>query len=210
MLFPKEEHEMQARTAAKGLVSGFFAYFFLVNVHAGPFGLDMGMPLDELRRHGVLTPGKLPNSFETRHLKNGHPDMEAYQFLVSPKTGLCKIQAFTKDVTTSAYGSEIRSRFAEFRDSMARKYGSPKIYDFLKSKSIWNEPNDWMMGLLKRERVLSAFWDAQQSPLPDNLAMISIEASASGSGKAYLALAYEFRNADQCIDEANERKNSTL
>jgi len=34
--------------------------------------------------------------------------------------------------------------------------------DMLLPGRIWNEPNDWMMELIKKERWLAALWEAEE------------------------------------------------
>ena len=79
-------------------------------------------------------------------------DIDFYAALVTPSHGLCRLNASTKIVISSAYGDEIKDKFKSFQTALTSKYGEPeKIYDFLRSKSIWSEEKYWMMSLMKKE-----------------------------------------------------------
>jgi hypothetical protein len=64
-----------------------------------------------------------------------------------------------KDIVTNGYGEEIQTAFREICDALSATYGTPQIADFLKTGSIWSEPREWTMGLLKKERELFALWN---------------------------------------------------
>lgn len=177
----------------------------------GPFGLSMGMTLEQVQRLSKLKPEKEPYVYTTTSLPNGHPQVESYTFLITPQHGLCKINALTFDIKTSIYGGELKGRFDDFRDALNSKYGRSRDYDELRAGSIWDEPRDWMMGLRKKERSLASFWDSQEgSRMPNNLASIMLEARAISSEKGFLFLSYEYKNFDACIKAANARSDSKL
>ena len=50
-------------------------------------------------------------------------------------------------------------------------------YDFLLSGSIWNRPEDWMMGLLKDERKLAWFLSITESN-SQKLEFVALQAKA--------------------------------
>jgi len=70
---------------------------------------------------------------------------------------LVKLAAIGKNVSTSVYGSELKDAFNEMEKSIIAGYGDSKRYDFLRSGSIWDEPKDFMMGLLKKKELLNRF-----------------------------------------------------
>lgn len=187
----------------------FFAAFSAI---AGPFGLNKGMTLEELKKHGNFTPAGQPFVYTSKTLTNGHPDFEVYTVVLTPEHGLCKIQAVGSNIDSSSYGSELESKFKDLTSAMAGKYGSQgRNFDFLRSGSIWNEPKDWMMGLLKKERTLTTFWSPPESQnLPDSLATIVVEAIALSGSKGYIKLGYDFDNISGCLETLKAKKNSNL
>jgi len=152
-------------------------------VGAGEVKASKGHPQDELR---VLTAPK------------PHPAFEQYDLVISPSEGLLKIVAVGKDIATNGYGEEIRAEFGELSDAVARTYGTPQIADYLKEGSIWNEPREWMTGLLKKERELFALWSPSENRIgepyvePGNRVSIVLESAALSETKGYSTLVYEF------------------
>jgi hypothetical protein len=180
---------------------------------AGPFGLDMGMTLLELKARASVEATNNPNVFKTTKVPSGHDAFESYLLFVTPKAGLCKISALGKTVTTNVYGERIRSEFNKLHEQLIEKYGESKKFDYLKSRSIWNESRDWMMGLQKQERVLSAVWppvrEATEVPGTD-VASIMLEARALSTESGYIRLGYEFKNFDECRKESSARSKDAL
>lgn len=176
---------------------------------AGPFGLEMGSSLADLKKQITLKPENI-GLYTTQSVPIPHPDFQLYKLIISPNHGLCKIIAFSKNISTSIYGTELVSKFSNIESALTTKYGNPKKFDNLQPGSIWNEPQDWMMGLLKRERTLSSLWTKEERTLPDNLQAIEIKAIAASTEQAGLMLTYEFTNADKCLDWIKLQKNSGL
>lgn len=178
---------------------------------AGPFGLEKGMSLEDVRKLGNFTPDRDAFWFRSPMLRNGHDNFESYSVLIVPGFGLCKVLGVGKDIINNAFGDQVRSTYQDLSAALAQKYGPPSSqYDFLKAGSIWKDPNDFMMGLLKEERVLSSYWVGKGVSLPDRLQAISISARATSSTKGYVNISYEFDNANACIDRSKARNNSNL
>jgi len=169
----------------------------------------MGMTYDELNKQLKLKQVR-PFVFSTTSVPNGHPDFDYFTLLITPGHGLCKINASTKTISTSAYGNEIRSKFEGFESSLSSKYGKVQKFDRLRSGSIWKEPRDWMMGLRKKERTLASFWEGEESPLPDKLGSISLEAVALNTENGFIKIGYEFKNSSECIDWLKTQRDSSL
>ena len=179
---------------------------------AGPFGLSKGMTLEQLKKQGSFTPTKMRFVYQTKNLAKGHSDFEAYSVLVSPRYGLCKITAIGNDVVTNAFGNQLEQKFKDISAALTRRYGDPESqFDFLQKGSIWKDPQDWMMGLLKKERALSSFWaPPKNTDLPDSLSVIAVKANAVSPSKGYISLVYEFDNSDECIDSVASAEDANL
>ena len=78
---------------------------------AGPFGLDKGASRSALADYGPE-----PAS-EVRLLRTP----------CHPEDGLCKIVAMSPPISTSVYGSELKSEFESIRDALTAKYGTGEI-----------------------------------------------------------------------------------
>lgn len=191
------------------VATAFFAAFGAI---AGPLGLSKGMTLEELKKQGPFVSGNQPFIYIAKTIATGHPDFVLYIALLTPGQGLCKIQAVSKDVDTSSFGSELQEKHRDLVGVLSKKYGAPtNEFNALKAGSIWNEPKDWMMGLLRKERNLDAFWSkSDKNNLSDSLEAVSLNAEASSNGKGKIKLRYDFDNVDACVEAFNSKKNSNL
>jgi hypothetical protein len=179
--------------------------------HAGPFGLEMGTSVADLKKQmpAISTAGS--NKFITSTVPKGHEAFETYGLLATPEHGLCKIMAIGRTVVTSVYGTQLKEKFNDVSDALESKYGKPDSdgkHDFLNRGSIWNEPQDWMMALRKKERTLFRYWSGKN--LPDNLSTVSIEATAQSTEKGYVIVYYEFSNFAACRQTTKTLTNSSL
>ena len=188
------------------------AVFIAANAVAGPLGLNKGMTLEELKKQGAFSPVGQQYVYTSKTLASGHTDFDLYTVILTPEQGLCKIQASSKEIDTSSFGTELESKYRRLIDAMSEKYGPPgKNFDFLSAGSLWEEPQYWMMALLKKERTLSAFWSAPvNNNLPDSIQSITIESYALSGSTGYIRLSYEFDNIDACIKVVKSKENSTL
>lgn len=85
---------------------------------------------------------------------------------------------------------------------LAAQYGKYKRFDWLPSGSIWKEPEDFMMGLLKKDRILNTYWTKKEgSTLKDDLSEIGLQTFALSQDKGFLVLRYSFNNFSECKKE---------
>lgn len=202
--FPRQKEELMIKIAVVALVQTFIGI-----CAAGPLGMEMGTPLTEIQSK-VKLKTESPYQFSTPSLPDSHPDFNDYRMVVTPQHGLCKLTAWASAIRTSVYGSELLSSFDRYFNVMTTKYGTGKRFDYLNSGSIWNDGKDWMMALRKKERTLAVIWTAKELALPDNLAAIKIEAYVGGAETGLISISYEFKNASDCIDWIQSRKDSKL
>ena len=179
--------------------------------YEGPFGLKMGLSI-EVTKALISGLSKVEQSdwiFRTDRVPIPHPDFDSYLLNFSQKYGLCSISAFGKDIKSGDSGFEIKSAFNSLDESISKKYGIGKKYDYATSK--YDSPEYWMMYLLKKNRTLAKFWDKDSgSNLLNNLSAISLEAKASNMSTGYLIMTYEFENMVDCIAESKAEKNKGL
>lgn len=180
----------------------------------GPFGLEAGLTQKNIEDMIGAKLKLLPDSvnlFTSDKLPKQNADFEMYGLLISPKAGLCEIRALGKKIDTDSHGLALKSKFEELSSSLSSLYGKAESTDALLAGSIWKEPQDWMMGLNKKERFLSATWKGtKETPLKNNIGTISMEARATNSSKGYIYLEYSFTNDDVCQTEIEGEKKSSL
>ena len=170
----------------------------ITSADAGPFGLSMGAKKSTFT--GLENLEK--DLYKIKNAPKPHSHFQYYVLKIGDKSGLCAIRAIGKTIDTNRYGTKLKSEFEEMKELLTKKYKKGKTYDFLRSGSIWNEPEDFMTGLTKKERYLAAIWDAkEESKLPSNLKNVSLNAAGLNTEKGVIILEYNFSNIDQCKKE---------
>lgn len=171
----------------------------------------MGATLAQLASLQPVESAKSKGVYKLKRVPKPHEDFEFYMVVVSPKQGLCKVVGFGNNVSTSVYGTELRSAFNTLEAALISKYGNRKQFDQLRAGSIWDEPKDFMMGMLEKERSLVSFWDQDEgSTFTDHITAITLEAKALRQNVGFIELSYEFENTTACMNELKNATNSVL
>ncbi len=192
----------------------FFAvvFFFIAGIiFAGPFGLDMGMSLEQLRSLTGENPELIRGDFYEINPPNGHDMFESYLVQVSPKYGVVMIKAIGKDITTNGHGTQLKSAFNNLVASIERTYGKYEKIDYLLRGSIWDEPEDFMMGIVREDRYLLASWGNEAgSTLPADISLIGVVVSASSSSKGWINLEYYSPNKELADNEKQAEQDAVF
>lgn len=172
-----------------------------------PFGFRVAMSKAQVL--ALMSPQSVlkddGDSLELSSAPAPHEDFQTYVVSVSPSSGIAQVMALSKDITTNVYGEAVKQKFDDVKAALNKHYGDPtNAFDSLGEGSIWTEPTEWMMGLAKAERILSAFWAA-----PNNT-HVSLEASASTQESGYLIVKYQYSNFETWLAEHNEKRNRVL
>jgi hypothetical protein len=131
--------------------------------------------------------------------------------VVTASQGLCKVGGIGRTIQSSSFGTEIHDEFDQLEEALEKRYGKHKAFDFLRAGSIWDDSQDWMMSLAKKERRLAAFWGSEWgSSTPQGLQAIALQAHALGPSRGYVNLAYEFENFDKCNTESRAVRDEGL
>jgi hypothetical protein len=181
------------------------------SAYEGPFGLKMGLTPSDAK---ALIPSlseteETRTIFEANSVPIPHPDFESYTVVFSQKTGLCKVTAIGKDITSGDAGFEVRSAFDSLDEALTKKYGKGKKYDI--SNDRYDSPEYWMMYLKNKNRTLAKAWGEEHgSALTSNLNSIVLQAHATTMSTGYLVVHYEFENMADCVAEAKAEINRGL
>ncbi|WP_340617519.1 hypothetical protein [Xenorhabdus entomophaga] len=180
----------------------------------GPFGLQAGLTkknIEDMTGSNLVPIENSVNLYVADKLPKKNTEFKTYALLISPTAGLCQIRAISKNIKTDSYGISLKSKFEDLKISLDSIYGESKKADFLLPDSIWEKPQDWMMGLYKEERFLSAEWESKSETLEKNyLDSIALEARANDRSDGYLFLQYNFENNKKCKEEIDNTKKSSL
>lgn len=161
----------------------------------GPFGLKMGLSLEELQAIDPQIEMSSETTYTMTNVPNPNSKIEFYVVKVSPTTGLSFITAATKDITTNGYGIEVKREFISIRDAVNEKYGECVEFDGCLPGSRYKNLGDAMKGLLMEEYILLANWPkAKGTKLINNIANIQLQAKARSESSGYVILSYWFDN----------------
>jgi len=164
---------------------------------AGPFGLEKGMSLEKIGGN----PEKISNGlYMIESVPRPHPSFVLYGIRVAPKTGLYMIKASSEPIPTNSFGIQLKTAFNEIMDKLQATYGNHKKIDELMIGSIWDNANDWMTALSKKERTLAAIFSIENgSTLPDDIKMISLYTDVVNGNRSngIILIEYYFKNYDE-------------
>ena len=171
---------------------------------AGPLGTHKGMAKSSITGLKEIAPSKY--SSVNAPIKSSLFESYVYQF---GGDGLCYVKGIGPNITTNVYGSSLKSEYDRIKTAMVDKYGSTYTNgEFLLPGSIWDEADDFMMGLLQKDRFHSSIWDIEKGAvLPDNLDTIYVGVAALRRDTGYLAIEYYYDNYDEC--QASVTANQT-
>lgn len=194
----------------KFILTSFLVTIISFNAFAGPFGIEMGMSLQEVTKISTTTLENLQEDVYLITPPNTNDLFEQYVIRVDPTFGVYWIKAVGKNISTTGYGTALKSTFNDLVSSIEGIYGKYKKIDYLEYGSIWDEPKDFMMGLVKQERSLIACWDLESgATLPSNIDSIYVGANALNSSEGYVALEY-YSSKYKVVKEAKKAKQSTV
>ncbi len=185
----------------------FLSVLFLtiISTFSAPFGLKMGMSLDEISKNCEEQPSFLKDEIYLIKPIKSHPVFQYYAVYVNSKIGLYQIRAVSDTITCNKYGTEIQNAFNNVKDRIAKTYGKPKIHDYVDPNIFlsYQKEEYWFCSLVEGSRELSASWGENES-LSDDLDSVVLECMADSGyldGTANLILYYYFNNAKFVEDE---------
>jgi hypothetical protein len=150
------------RLTTFALLSVIFAGCSIQSVFGGPFGIDMGMSLAEVRQVSKMIPKLIQdNVYEITPPKTN--DMfKTYYVRIDPEYGVYWLKAIGKDIYTNGYGGRVRSEFESLVASIRRTYGEENsMTDEVKEDvnvRLMKDPEYFMMALERGDRTLQAYW----------------------------------------------------
>ncbi|MBB1492887.1 hypothetical protein H5395_15430 [Paracoccus sp. MC1854] len=161
-------------------------------VSAAPFGIN----------YEADTPEKLgcesikSNFYRCKTLPAMHPDMEYYVIQYEPTVGFCMIKGVGINISDNRFGYKTQALTDRVADQVKRKYGTPQKLDYLKTGSIWDEPEDWMMGIKIQERSYAYLWSP--SPPIEGIEGIIVGAHALDAETGYVNVEFHTPRTDEC------------
>ena len=185
--------------------------FISLSIFASPFGLKMGMTLEEVT---AACGGKRPERIENddRYIitpEKSHSTFEFYLAWINAEHGLYRIRGVSEEIETDDYGKNIQNAFYNFEHRLEAIYGTPEITDrIIDKESYYKEDKYWSYSLRHGARELSAVWSEiiKGSKMKDDVIYVNlhVEAVNSYSDEFYLFLDYVFSNTFAVEDQEDE------
>ena len=156
---------------------------------AAPFGIELGKPLPPgfAKKHSCKTK-TVAGGATTRFCDSAPKRLQGAEnyMLLLYKGNVVKVLAvwyFTSD----SFGTQLKSKFADIKQALAKKGGVTPISDFnfLQAGSIWGEPNEFARALQQNERHLAVYWSWP------NGVDVSVSSSATTGSDTMMKLVYE-------------------
>lgn len=169
---------------------------------AQAFGVGMGDPVGKYSPKAASDRSN-PN-FVSITVPEPNPEFVSYVALTDESGVICRVTGVGRDHDNDDYGTETKKIFINMKTALEERYGRNKFFDFIRYGALWNEPREWIWSIYKKERSLSAFWDAdEKSNLPPSISSIVLSTKAVSANAAYITLSYEFSNISRCLSARN-------
>ncbi|MBR6297364.1 MAG: hypothetical protein IKR40_12895 [Treponema sp.] len=174
---------------------------------AAPFGLRMGMNLEEISQAcGGQRPKNVKDDCYKISPEKNHPLFEEYYAYVDDVEGLYYIKAVSSRITSNRYGAELKEKFYEISNRIAKTYGTPEIADEILDSSDYfaSQDNGWLAAITNGSRILAVIWQTE-SPMKDNLEYVYLYVTAEDfRDRGWVNLEYRFTNAYAVEDSQDD------
>ena len=163
---------------------------------SGPFGYEMGQAIS----------GEPDGQTDSGFLYQFSPkEFTGWAWVVAEythQTGVYAVTALKLVEDGDDYGLAHRAAADSLVEILTKKYGAFEKADFLRTGSIWDEPNEWLMGISENERLYAY---EKEGAIEGNLERIYVSVRDNGIG-----LHYFFNNYDAGKEAASEVVLSVL
>jgi len=179
----------------------------------GPFGFEKGMTREQIiqlvGKEAVSQQDKAPSYIlALKTAPKPHPAFEEYILSISPKSGLLKLSAIGKTIDCDAYGTDLKTAFANIVSGVSKKYGPPEKTLDASTTDLFREPQKWMMALYDKDRILESFWKFE--PTVNNIKVMMVRANATSSDKGYVVFAVEFAGFEEYVDSQKAKEDEVF
>jgi hypothetical protein len=143
--------------------------FLNIEVFCGPFGINFGMSLEQVRHACKTTPENIGDDWYIITPLNTHELFERYAIQIHPRYGVYFIKAISREISTNGHGTELISRFNNLVSNIERTYGNYLKKDRLNLESVFTGSQHFMYTLSNGDRELVVFWDREQKIVMEKL-----------------------------------------
>lgn len=180
----------------------------LFEVFAGPFGLEWGMSLNDVKAKGeILT--ELEATYSSRAFSylpiKRHSTFIEYEIELGLEEGLMRVAAVSNAIKSNKYGTEVKAAFEAIASSISKMYGKPiEEIEEVDKESFWvKDSPDWMMSLYEGARRIMTIWGNEDTGVVLSIEPISLQS-------ARLVLLYVSPQYYQYLDRIESAANSVF
>lgn len=170
-----------------------------VAAESNPFGLDLDKHPAEY--DGCFQPEEYePYWYGCKTVPKPHPEFELYAIQYVEGVGICAVTAVSKTIENDSYGFTTKRRVDAIAKQLKQKYGVETLkFDRLLYGSIWDDPDDWMMGVHQNERFYFYGWDSDKGFKPGGEVIeLVVSAVAGASDAGNVRVEFYFKRQPQC------------
>lgn len=184
-----------------------FAFVLLPAISwGGPFGFDVTAEPDP---EHCKTLADTPLMYRCDTAPNLHPDFEVVVIKYHPDLGFCFLKGIGRETEDNSFGSRTKIKHEKISDQVSSVYGQPsRQIDTLLNGSIWDEPEDYMMALLRNERYRITVWETDATRHTFN--KIGVMSNALNVDIGYVNIEYYFPTNDDCNKKIDENAASSF
>ena len=188
-------------------IFGFALLLTATNSIAGPFGIEMGDVPSMSKFKDFQEVNGRPNMLLGQNPPKAHSSFENYGIKFSSSSGACWVKGIGKDIEPDAYGTSTKSEMDKVAKQISSKYGKSEKTDMLGYESIWDEADEWLIGLTKNERFYMYQWNSDSGANLEGTGIESMAliAQASDRTTGYIAVEFSFDNKKTCDEEETQQ-----
>jgi len=168
-----------------------------IAAESNPFGLDLDKHPSQ---YGCSQHQDSKYWYRCETLPKPHPEFEGYAIRYVEGVGICNVNAIGKTIDNDSYGISTKGRVDAIAKQLKQKYGvETEKLDLRIPGSIWDDPDDWMMGIRRNERIYAYFWSLKDGFKPvGEVAQLSVGAQAVSGYKGYVKVDFHLKREPQC------------
>lgn len=158
-------------------------------VRSGPFGLEMGQPIDELDIDPVLENAGAGE--EGLYVLDSVPkpmsQLESYAVVAYPSTGICEIRTISREFVSDSQGHNVRAAINALAEVIDSKYGD----HIHRNRCTDNFCEFFQQNLRKGTQEFSYEWSTtSEAELPDSIGLVSLSARPGEYNNTFFRLDY--------------------
>lgn len=177
----------------KKLLCGVFLLVVTFPAYSGPFGLEMGQKIDDLKKIMDLKQNENNSGwYHTSTVPLPYADFEEYVLSVLPEEGLCNVAGMSGPIKTDDNGVQFIKKYSRLESLLITKYGKPFHRSFLPIKN-------WVERMHSGDKPMS-LWSSKDWSIADSgLRNIKLQTDTISKDEVVINLVYFFDSTDKCV-----------